>query len=584
NLPGINFVPSVFNSRLSPAGALILLIPLPFLSLLVWRSSFFKGTFARTFWAAFVLAVPLILYGSLLGRPGRDERWPSRVVVPPLTVTTSPPLSAGLLSADGSLGKVEAGGSGLKATHLTRAGAYEGFLKIGQGVEAKEVKVVANVSDWWPYAFLTIALGVMLGYYLTRYFKQQRGEAEQGARAAQLWLRVSDEESRFQLPHGGTPYAGYSVAAAARDWLERGRRLLGAHDAAAAKSSLDRLEAYLNSFAQFREQTVALDELRAGVLEQIERDPPSPKPDMSVVRVFRDAEDALNGRPLTYTGDEEQQGTELKSLSARAQVVNDWLRTLGKTLEAIGKYTEEAEALHADQETLDKFEAAKLAAILADKKEGVVAAEGAAASAYAALLSKAEVHAEKAGGAHAAFMAHARPEVTAVSLTHETATIEGAGLDTDDLHVFSADIATRKGARPPRLRWDFGDGSTTEVPPSALKPGETTTLRVSHRYAEGGAYTVALEKSSGETLDDLKVTVAKGPGRAERRLALFRLTDWQMSVLAGLVTVGFGFYTLYMSKSVWGTPGDYLNCILWGSVVSEGLKYVVNLVDRVWAK
>ena len=57
-----------------------------------------------------------------------------------------------------------------------------------------------------------------------------------------------------------------------------------------------------------------------------------------------------------------------------------------------------------------------------------------------------------------------------------------------------------------------------------------------------------------------------------------------MSVLTGLVTVGFGFYTLYMLKAAWGTPSDYLYGILWGSVVSEGLKYAANLVNRIWAQ
>ena len=56
-----------------------------------------------------------------------------------------------------------------------------------------------------------------------------------------------------------------------------------------------------------------------------------------------------------------------------------------------------------------------------------------------------------------------------------------------------------------------------------------------------------------------------------------------MSLIAGVIAVGSGLLALYFSNPTWGSPVDYLKALLWGSTVSEGLKYVNVLLRRVWS-
>jgi hypothetical protein len=60
----------------------------------------------------------------------------------------------------------------------------------------------------------------------------------------------------------------------------------------------------------------------------------------------------------------------------------------------------------------------------------------------------------------------------------------------------------------------------------------------------------------------------------------FELTDLQMTTITGVLAVLSGLLALYFTSSTWGAPGDYLKAFLWGSVLSEGIKYVTSLVTR----
>jgi hypothetical protein len=55
-----------------------------------------------------------------------------------------------------------------------------------------------------------------------------------------------------------------------------------------------------------------------------------------------------------------------------------------------------------------------------------------------------------------------------------------------------------------------------------------------------------------------------------------------MTIITGLLAVSSGLLSLYFANPAWGTPKDYLEALLWGAVVSEGLKYVNSIVSRVW--
>ena len=53
-----------------------------------------------------------------------------------------------------------------------------------------------------------------------------------------------------------------------------------------------------------------------------------------------------------------------------------------------------------------------------------------------------------------------------------------------------------------------------------------------------------------------------------------------MTMATGVLAIFSGLILLYFASPTWGTPGDYLKALLWGSVVSEGVKQVTALVAR----
>jgi hypothetical protein len=66
-----------------------------------------------------------------------------------------------------------------------------------------------------------------------------------------------------------------------------------------------------------------------------------------------------------------------------------------------------------------------------------------------------------------------------------------------------------------------------------------------------------------------------------RLLQTYRVTEREMTLLAGSLAVASGFLTLYLSNPSWGLPGDYVKAFLWGSVVSEGLKWANSTLTRI---
>jgi hypothetical protein len=114
--------------------------------------------------------------------------------------------------------------------------------------------------------------------------------------------------------------------------------------------------------------------------------------------------------------------------------------------------------------------------------------------------------------------------------------------------------------------------------PQALRiaVAEAITLGFSAELAQVTA--AAEEPQPPEGLGGL-VAPAPPPSSEELRRR-FKLTERQMATLSGLLAVLSGLLALYVSSDTWGAPGDYLKAILWGSVVSEGVKYVAALVAR----
>jgi hypothetical protein len=61
----------------------------------------------------------------------------------------------------------------------------------------------------------------------------------------------------------------------------------------------------------------------------------------------------------------------------------------------------------------------------------------------------------------------------------------------------------------------------------------------------------------------------------------FRDHDRQMTFATGFLAIGSGLGALYMTSAAWGSPSDYLQALLWGSVVSEGAKYFTSTITKL---
>jgi len=55
-----------------------------------------------------------------------------------------------------------------------------------------------------------------------------------------------------------------------------------------------------------------------------------------------------------------------------------------------------------------------------------------------------------------------------------------------------------------------------------------------------------------------------------------------MTLLAGLVAIGSGMLAVHFADEAWGSPEGYLQALLWGAVVAEGIRLSGALVARVW--
>jgi hypothetical protein len=155
--------------------------------------------------------------------------------------------------------------------------------------------------------------------------------------------------------------------------------------------------------------------------------------------------------------------------------------------------------------------------------------------------------------------------------------------DADDLFELTATVTgPAEVIQTYELAWSFGDGSTTTLRPvTVVADGASATQTVAHRFRSAGDFTVAVSNKAGQSKTSIKVEVIGGGGRYARLNAAFRLTTGRMTLIAGALAVGSGFLTLYFADGDWGSPKDYLNALLWGTVVSEGIKLVADLVDRV---
>jgi len=521
---------------------------------------------------------------------------PAWVNVKPVSVPEGTVLDS-LAAEHGRIGRLERGGDALvHARSLGGAGKYTGKIDLLPADDKGDVSVTVHVADWWPYAFLTILLGVVTGFAVTSYFKHQRGKDELRVRTAKLWCEVADAEARFQTANSGRSQANYTMVPLAEKWLREVEALLEASppDTALAKTRLDGLEAYAKAFARLQRKLEQLDKLVTEVKAGISL--PVFGVAESDVEAYQFAEGLLKGRS-NRTGKDYSSFADDEDGSLRVECEKDvdaalaWLSLLYSKCVPMERWLASVEEVADSDEQKKTLRESAKAALMAGSAADLELAEKAAQEAYNALTPRKRDKAKPRGPRVAALwsvpsllgglgkeleQAQELPEIEVQSLPSG---VTPAGiLGPDALFRFRVTVDL-PGSGEYQLQWDYGDD--TKSAPWRV-PGKTglQEVQTSHKYASGGSYVVAL-LANGTPAASTKVSVAK-LGRWERLGEAFRLTDRQMTIVTGLLAVGSGFAAKYLTNASWGSPKDYLEAFLWGAIASEGLKVVANLAQKIW--
>ena len=524
----------------------------------------------------------------------------SFVQVKPISVPAG--AEPGSLTAEnGRLGRLAIEDGLLYARSLGGAGEYSGTVDLKPAdKEAGDVAVTVKVADWWVYALLVVAAGVLTGYAVTSYYKYQRGKGELGVRMAKLQRDIDAGESDFQKNNAGRPQRCYSVQAPAEQRLAKIKELLDQDqpDVEAAKTRLAALETYCQEFVRLQVRLHDLDALLESVKGQIKPEDWGVAEDE--VKAYKYAGELLKGystkNAKTYIPfqipPEDEAGTDRTACAAEVEDALKWVQALAGACVPMAEWLGAAEGVKAkwnkhkpkptDEQTKERdaqmevLRTSGADALTAPNADGLPDQEKAARGAYEAIRKMAIELGIQPGAPRprefweAPELPPAEPKWALPVTIHVPEELEP-----EKIYEFTAEVNLLK---PAKLQWNYGDGESSAA---WTEPGEAgRSLKTSHRYLRAGEYEFSLW-ADGRPVGTEKVTV-KGQPHSEKLLTSFRLTDRQMAWVAGLLAVASGFVAQYLAGSSWGSVKDYMQAFLWGAVVAEGIKAVVNLVGRVW--
>jgi hypothetical protein len=545
----------------------------------------------------------------------RLEGRPAAHLIASKSLPVAPNQSTGtvgvVLTKDGDIAELNATGTELSAHGLDRAGAYAGKVDLSRGVEGGDATATVNVRDWWPWALMTIALGVGLGYLLRRYFEKSRPRLLAERDANREWQRISDADSHWQYTAAGRAYATYTWIPLAQAWRAEIDRLLDEEKAEDASKQIEALRTHAQAFEHLRSELIALDaaaaklgelwsQHRFGITGREQVDPLRLADELLAGgATFGSSADVPKATDnLKERRDEIAKQTELSAEARRilADVVahNDLAHRLKEgrrdkqKLETI--ITELAkvarQVLHV-KELAHVVEAEKALEVQGDELEKIAnAPEDGTPIAEELLESLPAGRVVDVSGLRTfRLMRNLKipeptPATEIVCLRYSTtASATACRGDLDDLFELTARISGAGETTSCRVEWDFGNGSERLSQIVALTNGAGEAI-ARHQFATGGRRLVRL-RLKGKEISSQQIELSEA-GLAARSRARFAVRDREMTLLAGLIAVGSGMLVLYFPEVAWGQPKDYLQALLWGAVVAEGVKLAGALASRAW--
>lgn len=563
----------------------------------MWILYLGSRTSASGFWTSLVgafavaagIAVLLLVSGGVSAAI-HDIR-PDPVRVPARTISAPAPgvIDADLAGDNGQVGLLTVNGRTLSIAKITYAGTYSGTINTQPAGENGTIKATVVVRDWWLYAFVAVFIGVILGAGISRFYKTRPIRQIQ-ANAAMAIATIARHESDWSERSAGQAWGEpYMLAGFAQDVIDEVRSK-AASDPTGAAGDLTSLSALDTALEGLRSEVAALAAQRAAMCTRyntvIENHAavsgpgwlaPLESPLGLTGQGLNDAQNLVKER-AKLTGDIRSAANLAGELGAQLDAIApDIAARTGPERDSLkGEWVRLIEAVlnAGDKAALQPVESqiASLEQEIASKPEPEADLTGQPWSGRAqptAFERHARAHAGQPGEQVAAVISPAVPGDAAAPNrdTLVTVTVQATGL-----------------AENTRVHWEFSDGGRS-APFPAPPPGNggTTELSIRHRFAGGP------QQAYANVFDDAGRSVAApwtnaiAPfSLAQRLLTGLSADDRVLALVAGALAIGSGMEALYLNSPTWGSAGDYVTAVLWGSATSEGVKLIVNVVAKQW--
>ena len=520
------------------------------------------------------------------------------------TWTVTPPapgrIGADLVGDNGRIGSLVVDGGTLTISDVPSAGNYSGTVDTQPASDTGAVKATVTVRDWWLYAFAAVLIGVLLGFVISRFYVRRPTEqfkADAADAAATIAHHESDWRAKSVTRNWGDAYAfaDFAQSTVTKIRSSASSDLAGATDALATLNDLD------DAMEGLRAQVALLGDQREALCARyaklVTNEPaligsgwlaPLDQVLSLTGRTLKQAQDVVDERLKLVPGIQaaasravqlaarlDAQVPRLAKLSGKAQ---DSLHlTWVALVEAVLTAADEG-ALNPFADQIDTLEHDISTALRAD--QDLRAEQDLTAQAYSGRRSQLLELFYGYARERAAVPAEQAPAPAAAAPLK----LPGPPGSTNRDTLINVSVTATALAVGTNVHWEFSDGSSSATFPAPVPEADgTTILSISHCFASGPALAYAnVIDGDGRPASAPWVESVGSFSAASRLRAALGADDRIVAMVSAVLAVASGMAALYLNSATWGSAGDYIAALLWGSATSEGVKLIVNVAGKRW--
>jgi hypothetical protein len=530
-----------------------------------------------------ILAV-LVLGGGFTAamlEPGGQKQ----VSIPPLTIS---PAVAGAVAADlvgdnGQIGLLVAEGSSLNIKNVKYAGTYSGTINTQPTGPTGTIKTTLTVRDWWLYAFAAVVIGVLIGLVTSLFYRarpSRQVEVDTAVAAADITRHDSDWSAQSAGQAWSEPYLLTDFAQPALGKIAEKAK----SDPAGAKSDLAKLTALDDAMEGLRPKVSALGTQRAAMRQLYKRDVPAASLDAPGWLAPAEKSLSLPGQSLDDAkASLTRRSADIDGAITAADLAADLGQKLDKLAPEIKQVTDSAarDSLRGTWMTLvQNILAAQDSVALQRAKDGIDALRESVAAQPKRDSGVAQQFSDRWRFVENAVLRGRKPVEHVAVAALAASPSDTPPADQDTLLTVTVQAADLPGNA--EVHWEFSDGlHSAPFPAPPPGAGNTTELSIRHSFASGSRQVSATVcATTGEPVAPAWTGHVTPSSRARRLQSALIADDRAIGLIAGILAVGSGMAALYLNSPAWGSAGDYITAVLWGSVTSEGLKLVAGLLTQ----